>query len=478
MALTVNTGPSSTDAEVVGVPFFEGGVAAIGGLAVPDAAARARRGFEGKVGQVGSYEVDGRTVVALGLGNANEVTLDSLRRAAASFVRSASSVESAALALAAVEVDGADAASKAQAIAEGVVLGFYRYGEFKSKEDDRKLRDVILLGADAAGVERGRWIAEATSKARDLVNSPPIAMTPTRFAEIATEVANECGLGITVWDEKKILEERLGAVLGVAAGSAEPPRFIQLSYEPEGAAATLALVGKGITFDSGGLSLKTAEGMITMKGDMTGAANVLMAMSVLPKLAPNVRVLGFLPLTENMPGPKATKPSDVLRARNGTTIEVLNTDAEGRLVLSDALVLAVEAQPDAIIDIATLTGAIVVALGDEISGLMGTNDALIEQVKAASERTSEPLWHMPLPARYRKKLDSPIADLKNIGPRGVAGSLTAGLFLKEFTGGLPWVHLDIAGTEHSDSDDGYISKGGTAFGTRTLIEVVEKFTKP
>ncbi|MDP9388486.1 MAG: leucyl aminopeptidase, partial [Actinomycetota bacterium] len=318
--------------------------------------------------------------------------------------------------------------------------------------------------------------AEAVCLARDLVNEPAGALTPAALAERARAVAEQEGLSVTVLDEVAIAEHRLGGLLGVAAGSEQPPRLVELVYDPpEAEAATVVLVGKGITFDSGGLSIKTAEGMMTMKTDMSGAAAVLGAMSALPALGVRVRVVGILPITENMPGGAATKPGDVLEIRNGTTVEVLNTDAEGRLVLADALSLAAEQAPDAVIDLATLTGAQVVALGRRIAGLMGNDDALVERVRAAAEAAGEPAWPLPLPDDYRSHLDSEVADLKNIGKAGEAGTLVAGLFLREFVGDVPWAHLDIAGPARAESDEGYLTKGGTGTGVRTLLELLTRF---
>jgi leucyl aminopeptidase len=251
-------------------------------------------------------------------------------------------------------------------------------------------------------------------------------------------------------------------------------------YEPSGARprGTVALVGKGITFDSGGLSIKTADGMETMKTDMSGAAAVLATMSTLRALDPKVRVIGIVPATENMPSGKATKPGDVLRIRNGKTVEVLNTDAEGRLVLADGLSLAVEDGADAIIDVATLTGACMVALGPKVAGLMGNDDGWTEQVRTAAERAGESVWPLPLPEEYRRTIDSEIADIRNISTQRYGGALTAGLFLREFVDGVPWAHLDIAGPARSEGDDGYVHKGGTGMGVRTLVEAVSSFRKP
>ncbi len=298
---------------------------------------------------------------------------------------------------------------------------------------------------------------------------------------MAVEVAERAGLEATILDKAAISEARLGGLLGVAAGSAEPPRLIKLVYEPadsearrrpDGSIPTVALVGKGITFDSGGLSLKTADGMMMMKTDMSGAAVVIATLGACRALGVGVRVIGFAPTTENMPGGRATKPGDVLEIRNGKTIEVLNTDAEGRLVLADGLSLAAEEGPDAIIDLATLTGACVVALGRKIAGLMGNDDRLVSAVRTASERAGEPTWPLPLPEAYRADIDSDVADMKNTGKPAAGGALTAGLLLEEFVGDRPWVHLDIAGPARSDEDSGEFRRGSTGFGVRTLLELL------
>jgi leucyl aminopeptidase len=303
-------------------------------------------------------------------------------------------------------------------------------------------------------------------------------MTPVRLAEIAAEIAGRVGLQIDVWDETTIVNERCGGLAGVAQGSTQPPRLLQLTYEPErGARHTLALVGKGITFDSGGLSLKPADGMESMKTDMSGAAAVLAAMSVLPAMGAKTRVVAYIPATENMPSGSAVKPGDVLKFRNGKTAEVLNTDAEGRLVLADGLSLAAEGGVDAIIDVATLTGACIVALGPKVAGLMGNDDEWIAQVREAAARAGERVWPLPLPDDYRRMIDSEVADMKNTGGR-YGGAITAGLFLKEFVGDVPWAHLDIAGPARADADDGYTPKGGTGVAVRTLVEAVVGFARP
>jgi len=470
-----------TDVQVLGVPVFAERRQPDHAAVELDVNYLAERGFEGKVGEACAVPADdGSTVVALGMGSPDEVTVDTFRRAGAAFAKAAWNDTRAAVAV----LDAAgdlDRGVAAQALAEGAALAAYRFTKYKNKAKPSKLESLVIVGRGAkvqTGADRGARIAAAVSLARDLVNEPAGAMTPSRLAEVATEIAESEGLAVTVLDEVAIANEGLGGLQGVAQGSDQPPRLIELVYDPPGARSTIALVGKGITFDSGGLSLKTADGMETMKTDMSGAAAVLATMSVLPTLAPKVKVIGILPTTENMPSGTAIKPGDVLKIRNGKTVEVLNTDAEGRLVLADGLSLAVEAGVDAIVDLATLTGACMVALGHKIAGLMGNNDGWLEQVGDAAERAGEMVWPLPLPDAYRKKIDSEVADIKNTGGDRYGGALTAGLFLKEFVGDVPWVHLDIAGPARSEEDDAYTPKGASGFGVRTLVELVTRYRRP
>jgi leucyl aminopeptidase len=327
-----------------------------------------------------------------------------------------------------------------------------------------------------AALDRGAAIADAVAWARDMVNQPSGDKPPVAFAAAARKLMRGRGVTVNVFDVPQIRDMKLGGLLGVGQGSQQTPRFLKLTYAPRGARGKpLAFVGKGVVFDSGGLSLKTAGGMETMKTDMSGAAAVIAAMSALQALGVKTRVTGYVPLVENMPSGTAIRPGDVLRIRNGKTVEVLNTDAEGRLILADALSLASEDKPAAVIDLATLTGACMVALGDKIAGIMGNDDEWIAEVRAAADRTGEAMWPLPLPPEYRKLLDSEVADLRNIGTQSNGGALTAGLFLQEFVDGAPWVHLDIAGPARAGSDDGYTVKGGTGFGVRTLIELARTF---
>ncbi len=472
-------------AQVLAVPVFQGLRLPDGASVDIDLGSLERQGFEGKAGQSQAVGVrKGVDLVAVGLGEPDEVSADTVRKAAAAVVRTACKADTAATTLLEAVPDQLDSRVAAQALAEGAVMAAYRFTTYKSDPDPCRLERLAVVTDDGRrleqALERGGRVAEAVCLARDLVNEPAGALTPTRLAEIAADVAAQEGLRVSVLDEVGVVEEGLGGLAGVARGSAEPPRLIELVYEPPGGdpVATLVLVGKGITFDSGGLSIKTAEGMMTMKTDMSGAAAVMATMSVLPALGLPVRVTGIMPTTENMPGGTATKPGDVLRIRNGKTVEVLNTDAEGRLVLADGLSLAAESSPDAIVDLATLTGAQVVALGKKIAGLMGNDEGLVERVRAAAERAGEAAWPLPLPDDYRSHLDSEIADLKNIGNQGQAGTLVAGLFLKEFVDEVPWAHLDIAGPARSEADEGYVAKGGTGFGVRTLVELVTSFAEP
>jgi leucyl aminopeptidase len=329
--------------------------------------------------------------------------------------------------------------------------------------------------AFAESVRRAEIEGRATNLARELVNTPPCDLYPETFAERARESAIKTGLEVQILDEQQLVVERMNALLAVARGSDRPPRLVVLRHRHGGDKPTLALVGKGVTFDSGGLSLKTPDGMITMKTDMSGAAAVLAAVSACGELGVRVRVTAIMPTTENMPGGRATKPGDVLTIRNGRTIEVLNTDAEGRLVLADGLTLATELEPDAIIDLATLTGACVVALGMSIAGLFGSDEGLIGRVRAASDRAGEGTWPLPLPEEYRSHIDSEIADMKNVGKGGQAGAISAALLLAEFVEEVPWVHLDIAGPARSDEDNGILAKGGTGFGVRTLLDLLENY---
>jgi leucyl aminopeptidase len=467
-------------AAVLGIPVFADFSSPAGAGATVAREFLAQRRFDGQPGQaLAVWADDGTTVVALGVGPRHQVDADGLRRAGAALARQAGDAAEVATTLPSAASDP----DLVTAALEGIGLGAYRFDGARSNPRPGRLERVVVVTPTWARgsrdmddiVRRAQAAVDATWRARDWVNRPPRDMTPTELARVATEAAAETGVTVDVWDVPRITEEHLGGLLGVAAGAAEPPRLLRLVHEPPAASSTVALVGKGITFDSGGLSLKTATGMMTMKSDMGGAAAVIAATIAAAQLELPVRVVCWAAATENMPSGTAIHPGDVLVARNGTSVEVLNTDAEGRLVLSDALSLAVEEEPDAIVDVATLTGAQRVALGDGVAAVMGTDEALVRRVIAAGAAAGEPTWELPLVQAYRKQLDSDVADLRNVAAKPAAGSIMAGLFLQEFTAGRPWAHLDIAAPSWADSDDGWLSKGGTGWGTRTLIELLRSW---
>ena len=442
------------------------------------------RGFDAKLGKTMIVETDNGIVAAVGLGDSGDLTAQSLRTAGASFARAARRHKVAAtsvLADALAGTEGIDQATAAQCLAEGLELGGYSFDTHKSKKNKTRydLGKVTVVGSTSAavkgGIEIGQAIAAGQMLARTYVNEPGGTLTPPEFAKRVQAMAKTAGLTCKVMDLAAIKKAKLGGLLGVNQGSTIHPRFVELTYSPPKAKATLAFVGKGITFDAGGLSIKTGTGMMTMKCDMGGAAAVAGAMSALKAAKVPVRVRAYIPMTDNMLGGNATRPGDVLKIRNGKTIEVLNTDAEGRLVLADALSLASEAKPDAIVDLATLTGACMVALGPKIAGLMSNDDDFAAKVAAAADGAGEKVWRLPLPVEYKSMVESPVADMKNIGgPHG--GALTAGLILQEFVGeGIPWVHLDIAGPAFTDSADVETRKGGTGFGVRTLVELARTY---
>ncbi len=479
-------------ADLLAVPVFSGRVLGPGADVV-DAALGGRlrsfmeeAGFDGKAEQTLIVPTLGSTAapaaLLVGLGNRAEFTADRLRRAAATVARAATHAKTVVTTL--LAAGDLDPGLAAQALAEGVVLGSYRFVEYKSERDPSKLTRVLLVDARGAetkaGLDRGAVISKAVSWARDMVNEPSGAKSPAEFAAASRRLLSGKGVTVTVMSEAELRAQKMGGVIGVGQGSTRPPRFVKVVYQPRGgrSAGTLALVGKGVVFDSGGLSLKTASGMETMKTDMSGAAAVLAAMSALQALKVPHRVVAYAPMVENMPSGNAIRPGDVLRMRDGKTVEVLNTDAEGRLILADALALAVAQHSDAIVDVATLTGACVVALGEKVAGIMGAPDPWVEQVRSAADRAGEPMWPLPLPGEYRKLLDSEVADLRNISTGGYGGALTAGLFLQSFVGDVPWVHLDIAGPARAGADDGELTRGGTGFAVRTLLELARTFEPP
>jgi leucyl aminopeptidase len=451
----------------------------LGGQKIPRALSKdwcARQGLKAEPASVVVLRALGEsTVVFVSVGNTYS-NLENYRLAGAACARCAGEGSLAFFVPTEVIENPRDAV---QALVEGALLASYNY----KKLDSSSSFDVVPVGVSlpsvqthnevVEGVVRGGVVADAVNWAKRLIDTPAGDLSPRELAkQVLKRLESDAHVDVDVWTETRIKQERLGGLLGVGQGSAQPTRLVYATYDPEPGAGLphVALVGKGVTFDSGGLSIKTGEGMMAMKTDMTGAAVVMAALSVASRLELPVRVTAIAPMTENMTGESATRPGDVLTIRNGMTIEVLNTDAEGRLILADGLSLAVEADPDTIIDVATLTGAQAVALGDEVGAMYVSTDELADDFLAASRRSGELLWRMPLVAKYESHIESDVADMKNIGKAGRAGSISAALLLQRFTDSRPWVHLDIAGPGRCDASRGYLTKGATAFSARTIVE--------
>ncbi|HEX5882292.1 MAG TPA: leucyl aminopeptidase [Actinomycetota bacterium] len=481
----------SAKADLLAVPVFAGpelgpgAEEAVAALGAPVAPLLEARGFTGKAGEAAALPTLGRlpaTVLLLvGMGERAKVDAEVLRRAAATVVRQGRGARKAVTTL--TQALPADPAGAVQAVTEGALLAAYRFDKYKHAQQAKtngsprpaELTALALhtgggrgSGGLAGALAAGQVRAAATNLARDLSNEPANALHPADLAAAARRLLAGKGVTVKVKDEKALAAEGFGGIIGVGQGAEHPPRLIELRYAPKDAVGQVVLVGKGITFDSGGLSLKPADSMKTMKTDMSGAAAVLATMSVLADLDVKVGVTGYLASAENMPSGRATRPGDVLTMKNGKTVEVLNTDAEGRLVMADALALGADAKPDAIIDVATLTGACAIALGNRYTGLMANDEALAAELLDAAAEAGEPTWRLPLPPEYRKDIESDLADLKNVGDR-YGGALFAGLFLQEFVDGLPWAHLDIAGPARAESEDGYLAKGSTGVTVRTLL---------
>ena len=443
----------------------------------------------GKVGEITLLHTRGRIgparVVVAGLGKAEDFDVEAARRVtseALRYLRRRGIVRAVTIAHGA-GVGGLSPVAAGRAVAEGALLGLYRFDRYHSRNGDGndavEFAELTIAERDAAraqaigdGVAQGRAMAEATLLARDMVNEPANAMTPTAMAETARQVAADCGLGFESLDNAAMKAMGMGAFTGVAQGSDEPARLIILTYagDPANPGNNLGLIGKGITFDTGGISLKPAAGMEAMKGDMAGGASVIAAMQIIARLKPRINVTGMVAATENMPGGSAQRPGDVVRAMNGKTIEIINTDAEGRLVLADALCLARQRGIGRLVDIATLTGAMVTTLGKACAGVMGNDAALIGGVIDAGRQTGEKFWELPLFDEYKELIRSDVADMKNSGGRQ-AGSITAALLLKEFVDGAAWAHLDIAGTSTAEKEAGYLVKGATGSPARTLAQL-------
>ncbi|HLZ71700.1 MAG TPA: leucyl aminopeptidase [Dehalococcoidia bacterium] len=447
---------------------------------IADGELRGKRGEIGVVHTLGKLPA-GRVVIA-GLGKPAELNADRVRDTAANVARflRKNGFSPAATVAHGAGAGGLDAESAARAVAEGTLLGLYRFTRHqKPAEDRRELETLTIIEQEGSsiaalnrGVATGAILAEATNFARDLANEPSNYMTPAELAARARAAADQTDLRCEVLDTEQMVELGMGALLGVAKGSAQPPAFIVLHYRGDASSERgVGLIGKGITFDTGGISIKPAANMHEMKGDMSGGAAVIAALSAIARLKPAINVTGIVPATENMPGGNAIKPGDVLRAMNGTTIEVLNTDAEGRLILADGLSYARRLDLSPLIDVATLTGAITTALGDVAMGIMGNDQALIDRIIAAGKEAGEKVWQLPMFEEYRAQINSDVADIKNTGGRK-AGSITAAMFLREFVDKTPWAHIDMAGVDIYEHDKGWITRGASGMPVRTLVQTV------
>jgi leucyl aminopeptidase len=444
--------------------------------AVHDAAIRRAKklSYKGKPGSTLLVQADGHDLLLVGVGDGK--SSESWRRAASSVRASAGATRATTVALALDDAE--DAANVLAAVAEGFLLASYSYDKYRSsKKSGYSGPKALTISSPAlsdgtrtrAILEAAESTCEAVCFARDLINEIPSVKVPSHLAAAARTLTRGSRVRCEIWQGEKLRREKMNGILGVSAGSRNGGALIHLTYKPaRRAKATVAIVGKGITFDSGGLSLKPAKGMETMKMDMSGAAMVLGIMKALPTLAPSVEVHGFVAAAENMPGHAAQKPGDIIRFRNGKTAEVLNTDAEGRLVLADALCLATELEPDCIVDAATLTGACIVALGPRVAGILGNDQKLVDKLIECGRETGESLWQLPLVEDYEDDIKSGIADIRNIGG-GYAGTISAALFLRHFVGKTKWAHLDIAGPAWTDRNLPYQPKGGTGFGIRALL---------
>ncbi len=489
-------------ADAIVVNLFEGVTSPGGGTGTVDRALDGAissliadgecKGKQGEIALVHTFgKLPAKRVLVAGLGKRDKFDTEAVRdisAAVARFLRRIGVKRAATLAHGA-GIGGLEPRASAQAMTEGAVLGLYTFKEYKSKKDGEaanELEELVIVEHEQekvpllqAGIDKGRLLAESVMIARDLANEPANVVSPAKMAEVAREVAQRNGLKVDVLDREDMVLHRMGALLAVAQGSANEPKLVVMEYRgdldhPDN---NIALVGKGVTFDSGGISIKPSSGMWEMKGDMSGGASVIGAMNAIAQLKPPINVFGVVPAVENMPSGTAQRPGDIVRAMNGKTIEVDNTDAEGRLILADAICYVKEKYgAKRVVDIATLTGAIVVALGHVASGVMGTSQVMVDAVLEASKATGEKLWQLPMFEEYKRQLSSDYADVKNVGGRP-AGSITAAFFISEFTDGVDWAHLDIAGTFMSDKVKGHIVKGATGVPVRTLVELVEQLAQ-
>jgi leucyl aminopeptidase len=480
------------EADVIVVNLFEGVTTPGGATGAVDVALGgtiskliALGDIRGKPGEMTMIHTLGQIpaarVLVAGLGKQKDFDADSVRNLAANLVRHLRkpAIRTVATIVHGAGIGGLDPGACAQAIAEGALLGDYRFLKHKKADDDRtEIESLTIVESDASrtaaltvGAERGTILGQATNATRDMSNEPANHLTPTNVAERAAAIATESGLELTVLERADMEAKGMGSLLSVAKGSAQPPKLISLAYRGRGGEGfDLALVGKGITFDTGGISIKPAANMEAMKADMTGAATVLAAVQAVARLKAKVNVIAVAPCTENMPGGNATKPGDVVTAMNGVTVEVINTDAEGRLVLADALCWARELGAKRLVDVATLTGAATTSFGDVCYGIMTNNDELAKQVEAAATAAGEKTWRLPMFKEYDEYIKSDTADIKNTTSKG-AGTIAGAKFLERFVADTPWVHLDIANVDMASAEKGWVSKGATGYSVRALINL-------
>ncbi|HZP26765.1 MAG TPA: leucyl aminopeptidase [Dehalococcoidia bacterium] len=484
---------AQSDAKAVIVNLFQGVTqpggatgaldSAMGGAITQLIAEGEIKGKDGELTLVHSLgKLPSPRIIIAGLGKQDDFTLGKVRDVTANALRLArrSGAESVATVLHGAGQAGLDPVACAQAIAEGAIMGLYRFNRHKQpSEDERQVKELTVIERDESlipalqkGIDRGRILAEAANHARDMANEPANCFTPTDMAARAQMLAQDAGIACEVLDRPEMESLGMGSLLSVANGSIQPPKFIIMRYRGNpGSSESLALIGKGITFDSGGISIKPAQGMEEMKADMSGGASVIAAIWALAKLGAPINVTSLVPATENMPSGSATKPGDIATAMNGKTVEIINTDAEGRLVLADAILYARQQGYQPIIDVATLTGAMSIALGPAATGFMATEDALAEKITRAGQTTGEMMWRLPLISEYREGLKSEVADIKNVGSR-YGGAINAAEFIRFFVEDTPWVHIDMAGTDGSEKDSGVWVKGATGIPVRTLVGTV------
>jgi len=461
----------------------------LGGIITEMISNESFKGKEGETVLVHSLgKISAKKILLLGLGKKENLKADTIRRLGAKAVKEAEKTKASTVSIMPIGLDrDIDPEVVGQCIMEGIMLALYKFNKYKTIDKDNKettIKEIYVLNEDESNNERldkgikvGEKLANGTIIARDLVNEPSNVLTPSAMANKAIEIANKHGLEISILEKEDMEKLGMGSFLAVTKGSEEPPKLIAIKYfGNKNDDEIIGLVGKGLTFDSGGISLKPGAGMDAMKTDMGGGASVLGAMEVIGALKPKVNVIAIVGACENMPSGKAYKPGDILTSMDGKTIEVLNTDAEGRLVLIDCITYAVQQGATKLVDLATLTGACIVALGTTTTALISNNDDFVKQVEKAAESAGERVWQLPSFPEYKELIKSDIADLKNLGDKG-AGTITAGLFLGEFVGERPWVHMDIAGTSMISSDKGYNVKGATGVGVRTLYYLVKLMEK-